>query len=678
MTDEFDNAVAAIDGRHAPPIDERLSCDPAKRALFGCDSYFRDSWEDLLSVAGADAATALHNYGSLLLKPDAVAARRLEPAIDWLADHDVAIVGVARPRLTPQVIRALWQYQWNLATRSRRDLADRLMSMTESLLLVVRMSEDELPATIRLTELKGPADPTQRQPGQLRHHLGNHNYLLNFVHTTDEPADLIREIGVLVSADERCDFYRRLLAGDDEREAGRDAARALHDQVDEQDLSLAGLERRLAARGTGAAMRQWLSDAHAGQGDWREVTRVLGAAGVVLEPWDEIALGTHLLVASEAGRAPVLPGISRERWRDQQALLDARAGTASADRHAEAEDVLRSRLDRQQTIPRQLVHKSGIAEVFISDWARIDERRILLAGELPRAHYYYDDVPAELHYELMPVCELCRQACFVTAHSCFGAPLDRKFILRTIEVEMQPRLADSVASLAPRCVTVACDIEQVWRKEGAVTGLSWRFEVSASAQDPIAVVRMSMSWMDPEAWEELRRESRQELGLPRQPGPRVALDAQQHPSQVGRGSARNVVIGLLEERDGCLSAPVSIDSGHAPMFEHFHDHVPGMLELEAARQVGIAAVARAIDVSPARVVVDRATMNFRRFGELDLSIDCAVEFDDAADDGDCSTVELMLQQQGTSLCSAGMHFGVLPAMLSARRDRRMPSPVAGV
>jgi hypothetical protein len=225
---------------------------------------------------------------------------------------------------------------------------------------------------------------------------------------------------------------------------------------------------------------------------------------------------------------------------------------------------------------------------------------------------------------------------------------------------------------------VACDIEQMWRKEGAVTGLSWRFEVSASAHDPIAVVRMSMSWMAPEAWEELRRESRRELGLPRQPGPRVTLDAQQHPSQVGRGSARNVVVGLLEERDGRLCAPVSIDSGHAPMFEHFHDHVPGMLELEAARQVGIAAVARAIDVAPTRVVVDCAAINFSSFAELDLPIECAVEFADAADDGDCSTVELALQQEGTPLCSAGMHLGVLPAMLEARRDRRMPSSVAGV
>ena len=61
----------------------------------------------------------------------------------------------------------------------------------------------DVPASVELTGLKGPTDPDARAPGQLRHLLGRYSYLLNLVHTPDEPADVLRELGAAEAAVER-------------------------------------------------------------------------------------------------------------------------------------------------------------------------------------------------------------------------------------------------------------------------------------------------------------------------------------------------------------------------------------------------------------------------------------------------------------------------------------------
>lgn len=311
---------AEIGSEHAPVIPDGLSCLPTKRALYGVDTYFRDGWEDLQRVAGAGAVEVLHPHASLLLKPDAVAARRLEPSLGWLEAQGAVPVAVERSRLTPHVIRALWQYQWNLATRDRRDVADLLMPSTESLFLVLRLPDDPLPATLRLSDMKGPAKPAGRRPGELRHLLGGETYLLNYVHTTDEPADLVREVGILVPAERRAALYGSVLDGTEQWDAARAAIAALQDQVAEQDLTFDGLVARVGARAdpaseAGRSVLELLSGARESGADWREIRDRAEAAGVALDRWDLIVLGTHLMEAIEADREPILPGVSADEWR---------------------------------------------------------------------------------------------------------------------------------------------------------------------------------------------------------------------------------------------------------------------------------------------------------------------------------------------------------------------------
>lgn len=308
--------------QHAPPVPRELSCRPGKRALLGVDSYFRDSWEDGLRVAGEGLAALLHRHAAVLLKPDAVVARRLGAAIEWLEQRGFEVVAAARCRVDRHVARALWLWQWNIATRDRRDLADRMLSSGDSLYLVLRAGDGPVPASVRLSDLKGPGDPELRAPGQLRRDIGNFPYLLNLVHCADEPVDVVRELGILVDGAERERLYAAIARGEPAREHALELAAALEAAAPAHPLRLEAALRSIEARLAGLAdageareLRELLALARAGRyRDWREIAARAARAGAPLERWDEIVLGAHLMEPTAATGIAVVAAVTEADW----------------------------------------------------------------------------------------------------------------------------------------------------------------------------------------------------------------------------------------------------------------------------------------------------------------------------------------------------------------------------
>ena len=159
------------------------------------DVYFLDT-DEALARLRIDAGEFASRRAVLLLKPDAAITGGMSRAVSWLIDNGYRIVGAYPVSLSPLHLRALWYFNWHLATPQRRRLADRLAQMTPSVVLIVSHPDDTVPVSVRLTADKGPADPAQRQPGQLRHALASGTYLLNQVHSPDDPDDVLRELSI--------------------------------------------------------------------------------------------------------------------------------------------------------------------------------------------------------------------------------------------------------------------------------------------------------------------------------------------------------------------------------------------------------------------------------------------------------------------------------------------------
>lgn len=96
-----------------------LTSQPEKVHAYTGDTYVRES-VDQLDRAGVDAAKFAREHSLLLLKPDAIVGRAVEPTLEWLADNGFRVVDADRVTGDRLLARALWYYSWNIASTERR------------------------------------------------------------------------------------------------------------------------------------------------------------------------------------------------------------------------------------------------------------------------------------------------------------------------------------------------------------------------------------------------------------------------------------------------------------------------------------------------------------------------------------------------------------------------------
>lgn len=168
---------------------------------------------DARKVFGENTVSFLQNIAVLVFKPDAFMARKCQAALDYLQRQNFTPITWREFRYNHWTMREDWRYQLNQFSLDRIFLNEKLLTSDDCTMVVFRDNSQkrELPGTVRLQSLKGSSLPELHKPEQLRAILKSHNRLFKFVHTTDEPADIIRESGILFSSEERHNFFRRLL-----------------------------------------------------------------------------------------------------------------------------------------------------------------------------------------------------------------------------------------------------------------------------------------------------------------------------------------------------------------------------------------------------------------------------------------------------------------------------------
>lgn len=319
-------------GRLAESGDWRsLTAVDQKYRYFSAETYFRESWDIASDELGPAALSGLQRIAMLALKPECVVGRKGEKVLEYMRQNGFR-QAVAQPfRYDRHRTREIWRFQWNIATIDRVQLGDLLHTASDSLLVVFvdeRAGEHaSVPGSVRLAGLKGSSLPSERGPEHLRTHLAALNRMIVFVHCSDEPVDIVRELGILFAPAELRDLYRRIRGVLSGRE-GDDvpaALSALYERSPAHSLDVDAAVRRVRAGlrqdhgwGAGTARRaeQALVAAASGGGtlDWRTWAADIASIGHSPAAWDEILVATQYILHDRPGVRCIVSESGRERW----------------------------------------------------------------------------------------------------------------------------------------------------------------------------------------------------------------------------------------------------------------------------------------------------------------------------------------------------------------------------
>ncbi|WP_311579421.1 nucleoside-diphosphate kinase [Streptomyces lancefieldiae] len=202
------------------------------------DLHAQEGWAALAGALGdEEEAYAFSARTALMwLRPDAFAAGTARRVVAATAEAGFTPLAVRPIRLERCAVRALWSYMCRWATAERLILMDALVALGPGL-LVLWADDTGGPVSVRMMAVKGRNDPARREPGSLRDIAGSPSRALTMLHTTDDPADVVRELAVLCSWPERAGLIAEA------------AARLREGHSADLDQALGGVERELPPLG---------------------------------------------------------------------------------------------------------------------------------------------------------------------------------------------------------------------------------------------------------------------------------------------------------------------------------------------------------------------------------------------------------------------------------------------
>ncbi|MEU3048257.1 AfsA-related hotdog domain-containing protein [Streptomyces sp. NPDC006984] len=124
------------------------------------------------------------------------------------------------------------------------------------------------------------------------------------------------------------------------------------------------------------------------------------------------------------------------------------------------------------TVPRELVHRAAVAEVFLTGWSRTAENQFALTAQWPRAHSYF--TPVNGCYDPLLASETIRQVGTLLSHAEFGVPFGDQFLMWDLHHSVRPELAGVGAAPADLELDVICS--DIRRRGRRLAGM--RYEVT--------------------------------------------------------------------------------------------------------------------------------------------------------------------------------------------------------
>ncbi|MFF1656821.1 ScbA/BarX family gamma-butyrolactone biosynthesis protein [Streptomyces sp. NPDC058255] len=331
----------------------------------------------------------------------------------------------------------------------------------------------------------------------------------------------------------------------------------------------------------------------------------------------------------------------------------------------------RHRLAFDQTVPRALVHRAGVAEVFLTDGCRLDGDRALIAAQWPRNHALYQPDAVGCSDPMLLV-ETVRQAALYAAHRFHAVPLAHRFIFCDLDFRVVDPAPLRVAGAPLRVV-----LDGRFQLEGnrSAKRLGARFDAVVEVEGrPCARASVRLLAVGDQLYDVLRHRAGAPVADGRVPAAAVTSASAAEVGQVAGGRVPAAAVTLVPAAevgqvrpenvllsvDGAAGQPgtygLHLDLDHPGYFEHACDHVPGMALVEAFRQAGhrlIHQTGGAGATAPARPhLLAASAVAFDSFGELHVPVAISAQEGPLDDESGARLVRLAAVQGGRTVARA--------------------------
>jgi hypothetical protein len=292
-----------------------LSVLDDKRAHYAEDSYFRQGWQDVARAWPENPAWQVQRFATMLIRPEAIYTRRAQACLDAAVAHGFRLAAFAPMVLSRHIAFDLWRFQHNAGTLDRLAVTELVFDARPAIfLLLADTSSSVLPAAARLSSVKGANNPTELVDGTIRAAAGSAQRLLPMVHTADEPADVVRELGLLFSGRDRRALLPALASGVDRYPQFEASCRGWLEGWPKRSLDpLAALARVEAALPSGAGQLGRLRAAAAGEGPLDFADLLSGIEPGTVDDWDLVLVGAEFVRCDDSDEM-LVRGDGRSGW----------------------------------------------------------------------------------------------------------------------------------------------------------------------------------------------------------------------------------------------------------------------------------------------------------------------------------------------------------------------------
>lgn len=287
------------------------------------------------------------------------------------------------------------------------------------------------------------------------------------------------------------------------------------------------------------------------------------------------------------------------------------------------------------------VWKVDAEQVLMSEVAELADGRFACTGSLAWLHPFFG--PDRSRYDVLLLAEAVQQAGVRVARSFFEVPEEAQLILTSVSAT-----AGDLAVAGPGELTVDLSFTELRRRRVSGQLLLGAVDAECRADGrTLGRCRMEVTTLPQRLYRGMRARAR--ARIPTQDAWSRGLE-RAAAGDVGRSRAADVVVGRVEPAGpGRFVAPVLSDPGHPVLFDQPHDHVPGMLMVEAVKQISAAAAATlGPGTSPREWRTVEVDAGLTSFAELDAPLRCEVTLEGGG--GVCDAVG-RLEQAGSAIGS---------------------------